>query len=100
MASSSNFSKDEDVAEVSCRQDLSEVGILSDRVSPRLRPYPPHYRAAFASSDIVYPLSHLLPLRSGYHRGGGRGAYPVADREERGRSGWGLCSGGIHRMSP
>ena len=97
---SSNFSKGEDVAEVPCRQDPSEVSTLSDRVSLLTQPYPPDYRAAFASSDIVYPLSRLLPLRSGYHRGGGRGAYPVADREECGRIGWDLCAGGIHRMSP
>src|SRR3954468_4864403 len=100
MASSSNFPKGEGLAEVHCRQDPSEVGTLSGRVSPLSRPYPPRYRAAFACSDIVYPLSHLPPLRSGYHRCGGRGAYPVADREERGRSGWDLCSGGIDRMSP
>src|SRR5215210_4188636 len=100
MASSSNFPKGEELAEVHCHQDPSEVGTLSGRVSPLSRPYPPHYRAAFASSDIVYPPSRLPPLRSGYHRGGGRGAYPVADREEWERSGWGLCSGGVDRMSP
>src|SRR4051794_18211045 len=100
MASSSNFSQGEDVVEVPCRQDPSEVSTLSDRVSPLSQPYPPHYRAAFASSDIVDPPSHLPPSRSGYHRGGGRGAYPVADREEFGRSGWDLCSGGSDRISP
>src|SRR3954447_8854238 len=77
MASSSNFPKGEDVAEVPCREDPSEVGTLSGRVSPLSRPYPPHYRAAFASSDTVYPPSRLPPLRSGYHRGGGRGAAHV-----------------------
>jgi hypothetical protein len=36
-------------------------------------PYPPHYGdkkrrlTAFAFSDILYPLRHPLPLRSGYH---------------------------------
>src|SRR3954469_17133605 len=100
MVSSSNFPKGEDVAEVPCRQDPSEVSPLSDRVSLLTQPYPPDYGAAFASSDVVYPLSRLPPLRSGYRRGGGRGAYPVAEREECGRSGWGLCSGGSDRMSP
>src|SRR3954452_17769486 len=100
MSSSSNFPEGEDVAEVPCRQDPSEVGTLSGRVSLLAQPYPPDYGAAFASSDIVYPPSRLPPLRSGYHRGGGRGAYPVADREGCGRSGWGLCSGGVDRMSP
>src|SRR5947209_14953629 len=100
MASSSNFPKDEDVSEVSYRQDPSEVSTLSGRVSPLARPYPPRYRTAFACADVVYPLSRLPPLRSGYRRGGGRGAYPVADREEGGGSGWDLCSGGIDRMSP
>src|SRR3954452_8308038 len=100
MASSSNFPEGEDVAKVPYRQDPSEVSTLSDRVSLLTQPYPPGYGAAFASSDIVYPLSHLPPSRSGYHRGGGRGAYPVADREEWGRRGWGLCSGGSDRMSP
>src|ERR671916_772149 len=64
MASSSNFPKGEDVAEVPCRQDPSEVSTLSGRVSPLTQPYPPDYRAAFASSDIVYPPSRLPPLRS------------------------------------
>ena len=53
--------KGEGVAEVPCRQDPSEVGTLSGRVSPLSRPYPPHYRAAFAFSGILYPLRHLLP---------------------------------------
>src|SRR4051812_42126704 len=47
MASSSNFPKGEDIAEVPCRQDPSEVGTLSGRVPPLSRPYPPDYRAAF-----------------------------------------------------
>jgi hypothetical protein len=49
-----------------------------------LRPDPPRYRATFASSDLVYPLLHPPPLRSGYHRGGEHRAYPVVDREESG----------------
>src|SRR3954447_461712 len=84
MASSSNFSKGEDVAEVPCRQDPSEVSTLSSRVSLLAQPCPPGYRAAFAFSDIIYPPSRPPTLRSGYHRGGGRRAYPVVAEE-----GWG-----------
>jgi len=36
-------------------------------------PYPPHYRAAFAFSDILYPLRLPLSLRSGYHSPDGVG---------------------------
>src|SRR5262249_53227119 len=72
------------LAEVPYRQDQSEVGTLSGRVSPRWRPYPPRYRAAFASSDLVYPLLRPPSLRSGYHRGGEHRAYPVVDGEESG----------------
>src|SRR2546423_890279 len=72
MASSSNFPKGEDVAEVPCRQDPSEVGTLSGRVPPLSRPYPPRYREAFASYNILYPPSRLPPLRSGSHRGFGQ----------------------------
>ena len=91
---SSNFPKGQEVIKGSRRRTRRKSAPF--RVGyPRSRgPIRPDYRAAFASSDIVYPPSRLPPLRSGYHRGGGRGAYPVADREERGRSGWGLCSGG------
>ena len=63
------------------RQDQSEVCTLSGRVSPRLRPYPPHYRAAFASSDLFYPLLRPPSLQSGYHRGGEHRAYPVVDED-------------------
>ena len=47
-----------------------------------MRPYPPYYRATFASSDLIYPLFHPPPLRSGYHRSGEQRAYPVVEREE------------------
>ncbi len=50
----------------------------------RLNPYPPHYRAAFAFSGLLYPLSPPHRLRFGYRHagwlGGARGAYPVAQR--------------------
>ena len=46
MASSSNFPEGEDVAEVPYRQDPSEVGTLSGRVSQLSQPYPPDYGAA------------------------------------------------------
>jgi len=39
-----------------------QVGYL-----PALGPYPAHYRQAFASSGILYPLHRPPPLRSGYH---------------------------------
>src|SRR4051794_17727945 len=56
MASSSNFSKDEDVAQVLCRQDPSEVGTLPGRASPLSRPYPSHYRAAFFFRHRLPPI--------------------------------------------
>jgi len=40
-----------------------EVCTLSRR-GDHLIPYPPHYRMAFASSIILYPLQHQLTLRS------------------------------------
>jgi hypothetical protein len=39
-------------------------------------PYPPYYRAAFASSRILYPQPHRLPLRFAFPEGGLR-AYHV-----------------------
>src|SRR5262249_53136764 len=39
-------------------------------------PYPPDYRAAFASSLLLYPLPHRYPLRCAY-RQGRQGAYHV-----------------------
>ena len=79
---SSNFSRGEEVPEVpdvrtSRKSAPFRVGSL--RIS---RPSPPRYRAAFASSDLVYPLLHPPPSRSGYHRSGECRAYPVADRKE------------------
>ena len=41
-----------------------------------LNPYPPDYRAAFASSLILYPPSHRRTLRWAYPKGGRR-AYHV-----------------------
>jgi len=40
-----------------------EVCTLSRRGN-RFIPYPPHYRAAFAFSIILYPLGHQMILRS------------------------------------
>ena len=51
----------------SYRKDQTEVCTLSGWVFPRMRPYPPCYRAAFAFSVICYPLLHLPSLRLGYH---------------------------------
>src|SRR5262249_42275990 len=39
-------------------------------------PYPPDYRAAFASSLLLYPLPHRYPLRGAYRQGRQR-AYHV-----------------------
>jgi len=33
----------------------------------KINPYPLHYKAAFASSGILYPLGHPHRLRFGYH---------------------------------
>jgi hypothetical protein len=61
-------------------------------------PYPPHYRTAFAFSDILYPLRLPLSLRSGYHSPNGCGAhraYPVDCCGDALRLGWGLSPGGV-----
>jgi hypothetical protein len=70
-----------------------EVCTLSGWVCPRMRPYPPYYRAAFAFSIISYPLLHPPSLRLGYHGRGKHRAYPVVDEEECVRFGWSLYPG-------
>jgi hypothetical protein len=35
----------------------------------RHNPYPPHYKAAFASSTILHPQSHRLALRLAFPQG-------------------------------
>jgi len=45
-------------------------------VAPRFNPYPLHYRATFASSAILYPLSYQRPLRFAFPVGEQR-AYHV-----------------------
>jgi len=35
----------------------------------RRNPYPPHYKAAFAFSTILYPQSHRLTLRLAFPKG-------------------------------
>src|SRR4029453_8931106 len=89
----SNISKDADAARFLYRQDQTEVCTLSGWVSPRVRPYPPYYRAAFAFSVISYPLLHPPSLRSGYHVCGGHRAYPVVNEEDAARVGWSLYPG-------
>ena len=39
-------------------------------------PYPSHYRAAFAFSNLLCPLRHPLSLRSGYHLSWGATGLP------------------------
>jgi hypothetical protein len=62
-----------------------EVCALSGWVSPQVRPYPPHYQAAFAFSILSYPLLLLPSLRLGFHSHGEHRAYPVANEEEYGQ---------------
>jgi hypothetical protein len=46
---------------------------------PVLRqPYPPHYRAAFASSDLSFPLPHPLPYGRETAEAGGMGLPQLA----------------------
>ena len=40
-----------------------------DDVAFRLNPYPPHYKAAFAFSILLYPTPHRLALRFAVPRG-------------------------------
>jgi len=47
-------------------EDQREVGTLSRRTQS---PYPPHYKAAFASSLLLYPHRHRRALRPFYPRG-------------------------------
>jgi hypothetical protein len=44
----------------------AEVCALSGRVFPPKRPYPSHYRMAFAFSAILYPLRRFHSLRLEY----------------------------------
>jgi hypothetical protein len=39
------------------------------RVGQILNPYPAHYKPAFASSGILYPLPHRLTLRLAFPEG-------------------------------
>ena len=60
-------------------------------------PYPPHYRTAFAFSDLLYPLHLPFSLRSGYHSSiecGAHRVYPVDCCGDALRLGWGLSPGG------
>ena len=82
MVSPSNISEDTDVAGFLYRKDQTKVCTLSGWVSPRVRPYPSYYWAAFAFSVLSYPLLHPPSLRSGYHACGEHRAYPVVDEEE------------------
>jgi hypothetical protein len=53
-----------------------------------LNPYPVYYKPAFAFSDILYPLRHLLSLRSGYHLSmGSIGLTQLMVKEKRTRAG-------------
>ena len=52
--------------------DQAEVCPLSRGVMlpyGRRNPYPPHYKAAFAFSTILYPQSHRLTLRLAFPKG-------------------------------
>jgi hypothetical protein len=92
------FSSSTQFAKLSC--DETPVGSLHPfrlGISTLRWPYPPHYRTAFAFSDILYSLRLPLPLRSGYHSPDGCGAhraYPVDCCEDALRLGWGLSPGG------
>ena len=56
---------------------LLEVCSLSrEMMLLSLNLYPSHYKTAFASSSILYPLSHRLALRLAFPEGGRR-AYHV-----------------------
>jgi hypothetical protein len=51
-------------------KDQREVGPLSRGVMlPRLNPYPPHYRTAFACSLLLYPPNDGLALRLAFPYG-------------------------------
>jgi hypothetical protein len=68
-----------------------------------LKPYPTHYRLAFAFSDFLYPLSRPPSLRLGYHRVVGPVGFTQLTSEKMQRKEDGTCSpvgrGGILRES-
>ena len=72
---------------VHVRQHLREVSPVSRGVIlPGLNPYPPHDRAAFACSLLLYPQPHRLALRLAFPGGRTTGLPRSTKVTERGRS--------------
>ena len=59
-----------------------------------LRPYPRHYRAAFACSGLLYPLDRPPSLRSGYRSLAGSMGLTQLIRSKTRAVGWNLWPGG------
>ena len=72
--------------------DGSLPACAEDHVASRLDPYPPHYKAAFACSILLYPQPYRLTLRLAFPSGRATGLPRSAFVPARGRSGF--CAGG------
>ena len=68
--------------------DGSLPAFAEDHVASRLNPYPPHYKAAFACSILLYPPSYRLTLRLAFPSGRTTGLPRSASVPARVRSGF------------
>jgi hypothetical protein len=66
--------------------DGSLPAFAEDHVASRLNPYPPHDKAAFASSILVYPQPYRLALRLTFPEGRTTGLPRSVSVSARGRS--------------